>query len=145
MTTKKKPSRSHNPKKRASSPKPTSGRSNKSPAVDAWFERLDHPLKPLMLKVRRVVLASDKRVTESVKWSTPTYSYNGDIASFIPQAKSFVSLMFHRGSEIPGRHPRLEGDARLARTMRFASAEELKKYTPDLQKVIRAWCEFKSK
>jgi hypothetical protein len=98
-----------------------------------------------MLKVRRVVLASDKRVTESVKWSTPTYSYNGDIASFIPQAKSFVSLMFHRGSEIPGRHPRLEGDARLARTMRFASAEELKKYTPDLQKVIRAWCEFKSK
>ena len=145
MTTKKKPSRAHNPKKRASSPKPASGRSTKSPAVDAWFERLDHPLKPLMLKVRRVILASDRRVTESVKWSTPTYSYNGDIASFIPQAKSFVSLMFHRGSEIPGRHPRLEGDARLARTMRFASSEELKKYTADLQRVIRAWCEFKSK
>jgi hypothetical protein len=145
VATKKKPSRAHNPKKHATDPKPASGRSNKSPAVDAWFDRLDHPLKPLMLKVRRVILASDKRVTESVKWSTPTYSYNGDIASFIPQAKSFVSLMFHRGSEIPGRHRRLEGNARLARTMRFASGEELKRHTSDLQKVIRAWCEFKSK
>ena len=145
MAAKKEPSRAQRLKGRPPGTKPASAQSRKSPAVDDWFERLDHPLKPLMLKVRRVVLSSDKRVTESVKWSTPTYSYNGDIASFIPQAKSFVSLMFHRGSEIPGRHPRLEGDARLARTIRFASAEELKKYTPDLQKVIRAWCEFKSK
>jgi len=122
--------------------KPRSARKN--PAVDGWFEGLDHPLKPLMLRVRRVILASDNRVSESIKWSTPTFSYNGDIASFIPQAKSFVSLLFHRGAEIPGKHPRLEGDSRLARTMRFANAEELKRYTPDLQQAIRAWCDHKS-
>ena len=145
MAPKKNPPSTRNPKGLASDPKPASGQSRKSPAVDTWFQRLHHPLKPLMLKVRRVILASDKRVTESIKWSTPTFSFNGDIASFIPQAKSSVSLMFHRGSEIPGRHPRLEGDARLVRTMRFASAEELKKYTPDLQKVTRAWCEAKAK
>jgi len=98
-----------------------------------------------MLRVRSVILASDSRVTESIKWSTPTFSYNGDIASFIPKAKTSVSLMFHRGSEIPGKHPRLEGDSRLVRTMRFASHEELKMYTPDLQKIVRAWCDFKSK
>jgi hypothetical protein len=98
-----------------------------------------------MLRVRRVVLASDRRVTESIKWSTPTFSYNGDIASFVPKAKGFVSMMFHRGSEIPGKHPRLEGDSRLVRTMRYASPEELKKFTPDLQKVIRAWCDYKAK
>jgi hypothetical protein len=96
-----------------------------------------------MLQVRRVILASDPRVRESIKWSTPTYSYNGDIASFIPNAKSFVSLLFHRGAEIPGKHPRLEGDARLARTMRFANVEELRRCTPDLQRVIRAWCDDK--
>src|SRR3972149_2162694 len=129
----KKPSRS-TPKKGG---KPTPGASRKNLAVDLWFERLDHPLKGLMLQVRRAVLASDRRVIESIKWSTPTFSYNGDIASFIPTAKNFVSLLFHRGAEIPGNHPRLEGDSRLARTMRFASADELKKYTPDLQKVIR--------
>lgn len=115
-----------------------------NPAVDRWFEELDHPLKPLMLRVRRAILASDKRVSESIKWSTPTFSYHGDIASFIPNAKSFVSLLFHRGSEIPGRHTRLEGDSRLARTMRFASGEDFKKHSPDLQKVIRAWCDDKA-
>lgn len=98
-----------------------------------------------MLRVRRAILAYDKRVTESLKWSTPTFSFNGDIASFIPQAKSFVSLLFHRGSEIPGKHPRLEGDSRLARTMRFADTDELKKYTPDLERVIRSWCDAKAK
>jgi hypothetical protein len=117
----------------------------KDPAVNAWFDSLEHPLKPLMLRVRRAILASDARINESIKWSTPTFSYNGDIASFIPQAKSFVSLLFHRGAQIPGRHPRLEGDSRLARTMRFANADELKKYTPDLQKVVKAWCDFKTK
>jgi hypothetical protein len=116
----------------------------KNPQVNAWFDGLDHPLKPLMLRVRRVILASDRRVTESIKWSTPTFSYSGDIASFIPQAKSFVSLLFHRGSEIPGKHPRLEGDSRLARTMRLASAEELKQYGPDLEKAIRAGWDHKS-
>jgi len=126
----------------ARKPAPRSPRKN--PEVDAWFERLDHPLKGLMLQVRRAALASDRRVAESIKWSTPTFSYNGDIASFIPQAKSFVSLLFHRGSEIPGKHPRLEGDSRLARTMRFASAEELKQHKPELEKAIRAWCDYKS-
>jgi hypothetical protein len=125
---------------RQSAPRPA----RKNPDVDEWFDRLDHPLKILMLQVRRVILASDRRVNESIKWSTPTFSYNGDIASFIPQAKRFVSLLFHRGAEIPGKHPRLEGDSRLARTMRFASPAELKKHTADLENAIRAWCEFKS-
>jgi len=116
----------------------------KNPEVDAWFDQRDHPLKSLMLQVRRAILASDRRVSESIKWSTPTFSFNGDIASFIPQAKNFVSLLFHRGAEIPGRHPRLEGDSRLARTMRFANREELEKYGPDLTRAIQAWCEFKS-
>jgi len=124
--------------------KPPPRAPRKNPAVDLWFERLDHPLKGLMLQVRRSILASDGRVTESIKWSTPTFSYNGDIASFIPQAKNFVSLLFHRGAEIPGKHPRLEGDSRLARTMRFASADDLKKHRTHLEKAIRAWCDLRA-
>jgi len=144
MPTAKRP-RKAAPAAKSSTPTPNRPRSAKSnPAVDQWFDALDHPLKPLMRRVRRVILASDKRVSESIKWSTPTFSYFGDIASFIPKAKNFVSLLFHRGAEIPGNHPRLEGDSRLARTMRFASADELKRYTPDLQRVIRAWCDHKS-
>jgi hypothetical protein len=141
-------SRSAQPKPRKAPSKPaTAGTkaTRKNPAVDAWFEERQLPLKALMLRVRRVILAADPRVTESVKWSTPTFSFNGDIASFIPQAKGFVSLLFHRGAEIPGRHPRLLGDSRLARTMRFATSQELSAHEEDLRRVIRAWCDYKAK
>jgi len=110
--------------------------------VDRWFAEKKHPLEASMQRVREIILAADPRVMESVKWSTPTFSYEGNIASFMPSTR-FVSLMFHRGSEIPGTHPRLEGDNALARTMRFADAAEVEKARRELTAVIRAWCKAK--
>ena len=52
--------------------------------------------------------------------------------------------MFHRGSEIPGDHPRLEGDGKLVRTMRFAALDELDAGRDDLAGAIRAWCTWKA-
>jgi hypothetical protein len=51
--------------------------------------------------------------------------------------------MFHRGAEIPGDHPRLEGEGKLGRTMRFADLEELEAGRDELQSAVRAWCNFK--
>lgn len=87
--------------------------------VDEWFQELDHPLKAEMLLVRKGILEADERIAETIKWSAPTFEYKGNLASFQPIAKKFVSIMFHRGSEIPGDHPQLEGDAALVRIMRF--------------------------
>jgi hypothetical protein len=111
-----------------------------NPEVDAWFAAKDHPLEPLMQRTREVILGADDRVTESIKWKTPTFEYRGNIASFNP-SKRFVSLLFHRGAEIPGDHPRLEGDGRLARTMRFADLDQLEAGRGELEAVIRAWCD----
>jgi hypothetical protein len=47
-----------------------------------------------MQLARKLILEADLRVTESIKWKTPTFSYNGNIVSFNP-SKKFVSLMFH--------------------------------------------------
>ena len=107
--------------------------------VDDWFTERAHPLENAMQRVRRLILDADPRVTESIKWKTPTFSYNGNIASFNP-AKNLVSLLFHRGAEIPGSFPRLEGDGRLARVMRFADVDEVERAAEELQAVIRAWC-----
>ena len=116
---------------------------NRNPDVDRWFDEKAHPLDPVMRRVRDVILEADDRVTESIKWSTPTFSYEGNIASFMP-SKKMVRLMFHRGSEIPGDHPRLEGDAALARTMRFTSMEDVEAARGDLAAVITAWCDWKA-
>ena len=53
--------------------------------------------------------------------------------------------MFHRGAELPGSHPRLEGDGELVRTMRFTSLEEVNVAQPDIEAAIQAWVSLKDK
>lgn len=108
--------------------------------VDAWFAAKNHSLEDAMQAVRKTILTTDDRVEESIKWQTPTFSYKGNIVSFNP-AKKFVSLLFHRGAEIPGNHPRLEGDGKLARTMRFTDLADVEANVEELANAIRAWCE----
>lgn len=114
----------------------------RSDEVDAWFAAKDHPLAAVMQQVREIILGVDARITESIKWKTPTFAYNGNIASFNP-SKRFVSLLFHRGAEIPGDHPRLVGEGNTARVMRFADSDEVQAGRDDLEAVIRAWIELK--
>ena len=83
---------------------------NQNPDVDAWFVKKAHPLTDAMQLARQTILAADRRVTESIKWSTPTFAFNGNIVSFNP-SKKLVSLLFHRGAEIPGKFKRLKATA----------------------------------
>ena len=115
---------------------------NRNPDVDRWFAEAERPLAPELQRAREIILGADERVTESIKCKTPTFANEGNIVSFNP-SKRFVSLMFHRGAEIPGDHPRLEGDGRLTRTMRLADLEALEAGKLELEAVIRAWCDAK--
>lgn len=109
--------------------------------VDAWFSDCDNPQVALMQKVRRAILAADPRMTESIKWKTPTFEYRGPMASINPRAKKFVSLMFHRGAEIPGKFPSLEGDGMQARSMKILDEADLATKTAELTRLSRAWCD----
>ena len=77
--------------------------------VDAWFAKYDNPMKDVVQRVREIILDADPRIDECIKWQAPTFTYDGNLASFFPKAKQHASLMFHTGSTIPGKHPRLEG------------------------------------
>lgn len=79
----------------------------KSPEVDAWFESYEHPMRDAMMRVRELLLEADPRLGECIKWKSPTFTYEGNLASFNPRTKAHVSLMFHSGAQIPGEHPRL--------------------------------------
>jgi hypothetical protein len=116
---------------------------NRNPEVDQWLDEADLPLDATMRRARDIILGADSRVTECIKWKTPTFAFRGNIASFNP-SKNLVSIMFHRGSEIPGDHARLEGDGKLVRTMRFADLDQLEAGRSDLESAIRAWCDWKA-
>jgi hypothetical protein len=116
--------------------------SRANPDVDAWFaDNQSNPLIDSLALAREVIMEADDRVEESIKWKTPTFAYEGNIVSFTLGAKNFVSLMFHKGATIPGDHPRLEGDGKEVRTMRFDDYDDLDANRDDLTAVITAWCE----
>jgi hypothetical protein len=111
-----------------------------NPEVDAWFAGYEHPSKDVMLRVRAIIL-EDARMTEAIKWKSPTFIYRGNLASFNPRTKAHVSLMFHTGATIPGGHPRLEGGGEVARYMRFAGMDDAEAAAGDLRSIVAAWCD----
>lgn len=117
---------------------------NENPEVTQWFFALEHPLKEAMMRVREIIMEADGRMEESIKWQAPTFAYGGNLVSFQPRAKKFVSLMFHRGSEIPGNHPMLEGDAALVRTMKFSDLDDVGEKQQALEAVVRDWCDWRA-
>lgn len=109
--------------------------------VDAWLERYDNPLKPLVMRVREILLEADPRIGETIKWSTPTFQYKGNLVSFQPRAKQFVSLIFHQGASIPGEHPLLHGGGDTARYAQLPDADTIERERDALQAIVRAWCD----
>lgn len=115
---------------------------NKSPEVDAWMESYDNPMKDVVQAMREVILASDTRIEECIKWKAPTFTYKGNMASFFPRSKKAASLMFHQGAKIPGNHMILEGDAKEGRSVKIADLETLAMRQSELEAVARAWCDL---
>jgi hypothetical protein len=118
---------------------------NENPDVSAWLAKLEHPLKDVILAVRAVFLEADGRITETIKWQSPTFMYEGNLASIDPKAKKHVAVLFHRGAEIPGDHPLLQGEGKLARYARFADLEAVAARRAELVRVVRAWCDARAK
>jgi hypothetical protein len=114
---------------------------NRNPDVDAWFDRYQNPQKDLVQAVRDVVMGTDDRVSESIKWQAPTFMYRGNIASFYPKATRHVSLMFHTGASLPDPTGLLEGDGETSRVARFADARDLEAKAEALRGLVRAWIE----
>lgn len=113
-----------------------------NPEVDRWMAAYMNPQKNLVQAVREAILAADPRVGECVKWQAPTFTYKGNIASFFPKAKAHVSLMFHKGATIPGDFPSLEGEGAEGRTLKIKDAQDLAAKRPELERIIRAWCDL---
>lgn len=118
---------------------------NTNPEVDAYLEKKNHPLTAEIDRVRQIILQTDPRIGECIKWSSPTFTYKGNMASFFMNAKKMVSLMFHKGALIDDPTGLLEGDGKEGRTARFSDMEDIEKKKADLETVVRAWIALQDK
>jgi uncharacterized protein YdeI (YjbR/CyaY-like superfamily) len=107
--------------------------------VDQFLAQKDHPLTNEINAVRKIILETDDRIEEAIKWSSPTFMYKGNIASFFMNTKKFVSLMFHKGAAIKDSNGLLEGEGKESRVARFDDLEDIGRKKNALQEVIREW------
>ncbi len=116
---------------------------NRNPDVDAWFETYENPQKELVQAVRRIVLDADPRISETIKWKAPTFTYQGNLASFYPRSTKHVSLMFHTGASLPDPAGLLEGEGDTSRVARFLDDADLAAKADALRGLVMAWIELK--
>ena len=73
---------------------------NRNPEVDSFLESLDHPLKPVVQRLRLAVLEADEAITERIKWRAPSFCFDSvDRVTFNLRPLHQVQLIFHRGAK----------------------------------------------
>ena len=73
---------------------------NRNPVVDSFVESLDHPLKPVIGRLRLAVLDADDAITERIKWRAPSFCFDSvDRVTFNLRSRLHVQLIFHRGAK----------------------------------------------
>jgi len=134
--------------------------SKKIPAietVDAFILQLQTPFKEMIEAIRRIILATDKEVSEQIKWNAPCFIYTGEMKPFNPKEykrdiavvnvyKDYVLLVFPTGAIIKDNSGILEGsytDGR--RLVKIYDMQDLLLKEKPLQHVIKEWLKLVEK
>lgn len=112
---------------------------NTNPKVEEFLLSKDLPQLTEILKIREIILSTDDRIMESIKWSLPTFLYKGIIASILVNSRKYVSLMFRYGAYIKDRNGLLSGDGKISRTAKFMDLEDIESKKVALQELVREW------
>ena len=73
---------------------------NRNPLVDTFLASLDHPLKPVIERLRSAVLAADGEITEHIKWRAPSFCFQTvDRVTFNLRPLHQVQVIFPRGAK----------------------------------------------
>lgn len=79
-----------------------------STSNDDWFSTLSEDQRSVLLELRRLILSTDERLVETIKWGQPCYSLNG-LVCYLQKAKRYVTLGFQQGARLQDPERLLEG------------------------------------
>jgi hypothetical protein len=111
---------------------------NKSAAVDAYFARLDYPLKAEAEALRQTILGINPEITEQVKWNAPSFSYKGAyLVTLNLRSPQRILLVFHHPAIARIASDWLEGDYPARRLAYLGSIDELHARQDELIRIIQ--------
>lgn len=120
--------------------------------VTQYIATSTHPLTDVMQALRQVILDTDSSISEQIKWNSPAFYYNGDMADF--DAKEYkrdivvfnlrkndcVLLIFPTGATINNASGLLEGNYTDGRRMiTITNMDDLDSKKEKLQDVLKQW------
>ena len=74
----------------------------KDPRIDDYIARAADFAKPILIRVRKLIHGACPQVEETIKWSSPFYTYKGILAT-TPAFKRHCALIFWKGKLILGK------------------------------------------
>ncbi len=92
--------------------------------IENYINGLSDLQREIILKTREIVLSSDTRMKEAIKWGSIAFFNKKNICGF-RVAKTHVTLLFMEGSSLTDEYSILQGDGAKARTYKIASQEEI--------------------
>jgi len=130
----------------------TSTKPSEPDKVDAYMQKLKHPLADVVEGLRRMILSIDREIGEEIKWNAPTFFYTGEMKPFNPKEykryivvfnlyqKDCIRLVFPSGAKINDTSGLLEGDYADGRRLAlFHSMDEVESKSKALQRAIKRW------
>ena len=123
--------------------------------VATFYHTNDHPLKDVILSLRRVILESSSETAEQIKWNSPAFYFTGEMREFDPKEykrdivvinlhkKDVVLLVFPTGAKVTDTSGLLEGDYPDGRKVaKFTSVSEVQLKEESLKSVLIKWLEL---
>lgn len=120
--------------------------------VEEYMSKLEHPLKPEIEEVRRIVLSADVRLTEHIKWNAPSFCVDGeDRITMNLRSKAGLLLVFHRGAKAKQDRFEFQDDTGLLEwaaadraTVKLSNMNDVHARQERLTRVVALWIEATS-
>jgi hypothetical protein len=119
------------------------------PAVVAFIDGLDHPLKKEIEAVRKIILGVSPEIKEGIKWNSPSFRTKNDFATFNLRDGRFW-LILHtgvkanatKGIKIADPNGLLKWLAKDRCVVTFASVKDVSTKRKALKAILRDWIQL---
>lgn len=116
-----------------------------SAAVEGFMSKLDHPLKPQIEQLRRLMAETDPAIREEIKWNSVTFRTTESFATVHLRSTARLQIVFHLGARTKGSVPKTavpdpEGIVKwLAPDRCLVTVGRAEAHRAALQGIVRAW------